>query len=242
MNIAPEICGKCVANYISIRDIPYTFQKDNKDTSIQITKNVNNPLTAYHKWLETNKNEISRNSVINNLEKHNKSINPKSSKIPSITENKTDEHDESENTPLTSEDIYLSQQFILIVERSKKEDMVFKLLINMNWCDKDVKIMSVDRIKPINSKLCKLLPFMFKMADRLYNVIQHNTESLNDLEEESKYDFLFHIIFKGRQFYLNCISDPGFCTYLIPDGYQKTMQLILEINKYHSIEDLQNFN
>jgi hypothetical protein len=247
MNLAPEICGKCVANYTRTRDIPDYFQI-NATAFNKFKKSVNNPITTYHKWLETDEKEISRASIINELNQRNtnkKTLNSEPKKlhkrivgdVAEVAINPDVEVDDGVNADADF-DFDPSITSLLKLNHSKQESKVFNLLINMYWCDTDVKFMSATRIKPIKIKLLELLPTMFIMADNLFCAINSTTGLLDELVEESRYDFLFHIIFKGEQFYSNCISDPGFCTYLIPDGYQKTMRYILDIYGHSNIADL----
>ena len=57
------------------------------------------------------------------------------------------------------------------------------------------------------------------LADELMSAIENKTGALSSMSQSDKYDFLFHIIAKGRDLYFQTSVDPVFCLYLL-DNYQ----------------------
>ena len=136
-----------------------------------------------------------------------------------------------------------SNSFVPISQMSypEKTDILFGLLTSLNWCDKDSGTRCIRDLRNIDTtKLNQLMPTMFKLADELYTAVHSNTGALDDMEDIDKYNFLFHVIAKGQQFYFSCIVDPEFCTYILPDQYQSLCNFIMTKLKYRSIDDMRS--
>jgi hypothetical protein len=108
---------------------------------------------------------------------------------------------------------------------AQRSDTLFQLLTGLQWRDKDEAVMKPQQLNKINLvQLRQLLPTMRKLADELFTAIHSNTGALDDMDEEDKYNFLYHVIAKGSQFYFSAITDPEFCMYLLLDEDNKQYQ------------------
>lgn len=100
----------------------------------------------------------------------------------------------------------------------EKIEQLFKLLEGLHWRDRDDAVMNINQLNKINlHRLEALLPTMHKLADEIYVTISSKLTILEDFTNEQKYNFLYHIIAMGKQFYFSVIEEPNFCAYLSTD-------------------------
>ena len=92
------------------------------------------------------------------------------------------------------------------------------VFINMGlirWLDKDEGKCSINNLRNITDDIKSIYLGMKKLADELYNAMKVVTGALDDLDDGTRYDFLFHVIAKGETMYYQSIADPEFATYLL---------------------------
>jgi hypothetical protein len=231
MFIAQSILGEIAVNYDKTQDIPYNLPFSGVRPLFQHNKikNVCQPLTQYHNWLlETGGVECDRNKIIDNL-RLGKKIK-KIIKTPEHTNSILDVNNngnigDGNNGNISDDGVIESKNDIVLSETDIKK--LFTLLESINWCDKDERIMTMRNIKNLTTANFEwLIPTMINLADKLYCVVQRATGSVDYLDSDEKYNFLFHVMGKGEQFYNNSIIDPSFCTYLLPDEYQPLWSFI----------------
>jgi len=118
------------------------------------------------------------------------------------------------------------------MSRAEKETKMFDLFTDVGWCDKDSGIRRSSSLSRVDQQdLRQLMPIMVTLADKLKVAVNNCTAALETLSAEESYNFLFHVIAKGRQVYFSCITDPEFCTYLIPTNQYQPLYTILK-NKF----------
>lgn len=105
-------------------------------------------------------------------------------------------------------------------EHDKKVNDTFELLKKLQWHDRDEFLMTpvvLNKFSDIELRL--MFETMKILADELMPAIESKTGALAGMSTSDKYDFLFHIIAKGRDLYFQTSVDPDFCLYLL-DNYQ----------------------
>ena len=121
----------------------------------------------------------------------------------------------------------------------KKRDELFTMLTTLHWRDRDEQVMSVSSLNRVDlMKLRGLVGTMKKMADELRQSIQSSTGALDDMDEEEVYNFLFHIIAKGEQFYLMACTESDMCMYLLGDTPPQYQPLYTFIKKKLKLSNL----
>lgn len=208
MFLAQPIISGIVINYKSLGDIPHTLQTNNCPLYRDVSKNPENPITEYHTWMNEHGNTYDRAAIINQFKNNNKKFH-----IDTRARNITTDETKTRTEPL---------------DYSTRCDKLFTLLAGMAWCDKDVAIKTIDSVNRINmNTLQELIPTMKQLAEELKIEINKCTAALESLDEENQYNFLFHIIAKGQQYYNSCCIDPEFCTFIIPmRNYQNLFTMI----------------
>ena len=61
----------------------------------------------------------------------------------------------------------------------------------------------------------------------VYNSIKKITGAVDAMNDEQKYNFLFHVIAKGRDMYYQSLVDPDFSLYML-DQYQPLYTFLLK--------------
>lgn len=131
----------------------------------------------------------------------------------------TDSEDGSDDTLLQHE-IANSKLSNNKLYSDKDIDNMFINLASLNWMDKDVNIMNIHVLRKINNDtLFDMYIIMKCLSDNLYGIISPITGALDDMTEENKYNFLFHLLAQGKDLYLAVLDEPEFCLYLL-DQYQ----------------------
>jgi hypothetical protein len=96
------------------------------------------------------------------------------------------------------------------------EDRVFDLLSALRYCDRDEKVLNEKILNNIpREELPMLFEAMKKMAASLRTTLATQTGAVESMDETTRNNYLFHIIAKGRDFYLQTIVDAEFASYLI---------------------------
>jgi hypothetical protein len=220
MFLAQPIIHGPVVNYRSRGHLPYNVRHMPSDEFRDIIKNPKNPTTEYHAWMAEYGIAYDRASIIKQFNNDNKNFHVKHA----ISVAGQPAH----RTPPDP----ISQ-----MNYSTRCDKLFTLLIGMNWCDKDVAIRTISSINSINTNtLRELMPTMKQLADELKTAVSNHTAALESLDEEEQYNFLFHIIAKGEQFYISCCVDPGFCAFIIPEGNYQNLFTMLK-KKYRVVDN-----
>lgn len=245
MYLAPPIVRGFVLNSTNFHGLSYSqevygiYRHDMPSSMTGIVKNVDDPKTAYHAWLENGATEYPRERIIDDYNNPRKANDVKKSPVKKVStkvstlkmtpiqnyvETKNDNIDSDNSDDACNNDSNNERYDREIVpsitlQSSNGEDLMFERLAVLNWRDKDEQIMTVNALNKINDMhLRSLFNEMKTKANSLYEVISSETSLTFDNDEE-KYNFLFHIIAKGRDFYHNVILDPTFCLYLM-DQYQ----------------------
>ena len=111
--------------------------------------------------------------------------------------------------------------------RNYTDSIIFNKLTELNWRDKSEGFRSIQSIKKYDVNFYKsIFKQLIKLADDLYKVIYPKNIGLEGKNNKTKYNFLFHVLTKGEEFYLACLTDPDFCIYLYPDEYQDLYEYI----------------
>lgn len=161
----------------------------------------------------------------------------KNCKNKTLFKNKTELEDEKTNlltdtlisdTSFTS-DIDLSDEKIdnnRVVSEKDINDC-FKWLQRLDWKDKDEVIMYKNRIVSNGYNLHNIYATLLYLAENLYNSIKKITGAVDAMNDEQKYNFLFHVIAKGRDMYYQSLVDPDFSLYML-DQYQPLYTFLLK--------------
>ena len=108
----------------------------------------------------------------------------------------------------------------------KENESVFNAMLSLNWRDKDEALMSSSSLNRITLDIwTDIYQPMKRLSDELFNAISSKTGALDDMNQDEKYNFLFHIIAKGEAMYYQTIADPEFCLYLL-DQYQPLYTMV----------------
>jgi hypothetical protein len=108
----------------------------------------------------------------------------------------------------------------------KENESVFNAMLSLNWRDKDEALMSSSSLNRITLDIwTDIYQPMKRLSDELFNAISSKTGALDDMAQDEKYNFLFHIIAKGEAMYYQTIADPEFCLYLL-DQYQPLYTMV----------------
>jgi hypothetical protein len=239
MFIAKQIFDEYSINYISHHDLPYNsssylIRQPSKQTNK--IKDIDNPVSDYHRWVNNmNSYEYPRDKLISNLYQINYNFIEEDKKINIDSLFNTDKSESKYVTDIVPEIAPLP----IILSFSERIDKMFILLTKLNWCDVDERCITYNVLNRINcDELKQLIPDMIKIADELFDSVNTKTGALDDMEETDKYNFLFHVIAKGHQFYFSSITDPIFCTYLFPDQYGLLCSFIIKKFRVNSIKEL----
>lgn len=271
MFIAPPILRKnqIKLNYSNQYDLHEHTYAGMPTRQSGICKDVDEPKTDYHKWLENYKTEYTRDEIIKSYKagirdlskstntdqkeskKNIRKVAVKSTSQPTqpvasnivivepeefsdveSNEDKSNDtediKDESYEDSETDEDIkdetYDTKVQTTTLDQKKVEE-VFTLLSGLMWRDKDEQVMQYKVMNRLSDRFSQLLPIAMTLADDLFNAIHTTTGALDDIAEEEKYNFLFHIMAKGEHLYYPSIADPEFCLYLL-DQYQPLYSFI----------------
>ena len=111
-------------------------------------------------------------------------------------------------------------------------DEMFKQLSKLHWRDKDELKMTrsaLTRLPRKKEELRTLFNTMLNYASELSQIINAKI-TLPNLTHEEEYDFLFHILAKGEEFYNAVKQDPDMCLYLIEQCQQLYMFLKAEVS------------
>lgn len=107
----------------------------------------------------------------------------------------------------------------------------YQCLIRLRWQDKSDIVMDYNKfVSMINiDEFRKYLPIMKNCADNLYAAIEKKYPSFGHqfVNDEDRYNFLFHCMTKGEDYVNRCIIDPDFCTYLVSE-YQPMYRFIID--------------
>ena len=95
----------------------------------------------------------------------------------------------------------------------------FAWLQRIGWKDKDESTMRNNRVVSHGYDIKNIYNTMFYLSNDLYNSISKITGAIDAMNDESKYNFLFHVISKGRDMYYQSLVDPEFALYML-DQYQ----------------------
>jgi len=271
MFLARPIFGDLCINYNSRYDLPWSLNVDNRPSrQTDKIKDVDNPKSQYHAWLEeSDAQEYPREQIISKLLEGNedfshlkqfretfKKSRRNKKKTPKPLEqvgydDSTDDSDLADNYEVKSISSRSSEDSLNqipeyrppdILTYPQKVDKLFALLAGLRWCDRDEHIMQPRQLNRIDcSELRWLMPVMMKISDELFTAIHSTTGALDDMEVEQKYNFLFHIIAKGQQYYFSCITDPEFCTFLLPNNFQPLCTYIMKKFCIRDIAELLNW-
>lgn len=213
-------------------------------------RNLNNPQTEYHTWLDkTDGKELDRAKIIK-YQQSNKKIKTKTNwpiigqKTSSVEKKKNmitfmpfrstdvplllpnDESDESDSSTIAIPDLLNEKKTpainILPVCTSETASFeMFQWLANLHWADRDEMTMPDNILRVYDVfKVSSYMMNMIILAKNFLKLIEAKTGALASLSHEQKYNFAFHVIAKGDNFYYNSLIDPDFCLYLLPDQYQ----------------------
>lgn len=134
-------------------------------------------------------------------------------------ETKNEEYDYSGDDSETKNYGYINNMMPEIV--ADNTDALFAWIDKLRWCDRDERIMNIN-VKPTLTKvnLIKHYNTMKNLAEQLKTTIDSKTGVFSDMDDKTAYNFLFHIIGKGQNFYHAAILEPSMVLYLLPNGYQ----------------------
>jgi hypothetical protein len=107
----------------------------------------------------------------------------------------------------------------------------FKWLHKLDWKDKDELIMRRNRISSYGYDLNTIYITLLHLSNELYSSIKNITGAVDVMTEEQKYNFLFHVISKGKDMFYSILADPEFCLYML-DEYQPLYTYLREVLKY----------
>lgn len=174
-------------------------------------KNVHEPKSEYHYWLENNGKTLDRKKIIQSLEEEktnlteNKDLNP--STVSSVT------------TPS------LNTTVISLTDREIAQ--CFVKLAHLNWRDISEQKMTIMNVNLSKNDLITLIPRLKYLANNLREKINIVSGALESMNEEHVLNFLFHVLTKGYVIYSASIDDPNFCLYLL-DEYQDLYTFMLQ--------------
>lgn len=96
------------------------------------------------------------------------------------------------------------------------EDYVFDRLARLNWTDRDEHVLNktaVNKLTPDEIRL--MMPIMDKLAADLHAAISNKTGILEEMQEDDRMNFLYHVIAKGKTIYFESCIDPDFCLHMV---------------------------
>lgn len=128
-------------------------------------------------------------------------------------------YSDDESDDETKDYSYLTNMMSDITEANT--DALFAWIDKLRWCDRDERIMNIN-VKPTITKvnLIRHYSTMKNLAEQLKTTIDSKTGVFSDMDDKTAYNFLFHIIGKGQNFYHAAILEPSMVLYLLPNGYQ----------------------
>ena len=155
----------------------------------------------------------------------------KNCKNKTLFKNRAELEDEKTNllTDTLISDIGASDEKIYNSSFITEKDIndCFKWLQKLDWKDKDEAIMYKNRIVSNGYILHTIYETLLHLAENLYNSIKKITGAVDAMNDEQKYNFLFHVIAKGRDMYYQSLVDPDFSLYML-DQYQPLYTFLLK--------------
>jgi len=107
-----------------------------------------------------------------------------------------------------------------VEEAVMTEAEVFTQLQNLRWADKDEREMRITNLNPIAiHKLVSMFPIMETLANNLRISLAEKTGVIENMSDNDRNNFLFHVIAKGKNMYYQSMVDADFCLYLV-DNWQ----------------------
>jgi hypothetical protein len=262
MFLAPNIYEEIMASYLTKQALGRYAEDAKTSNQPAKIKNVDQPETKYHKWLEESGKELTREKIIAKLLQDKEvpvQTNTKrheQSKLSSEVD--LDEESEYSGSEWEQEEKrkYRQSKFDRVISKNKSNvedsedesldrvilknnsnvedrkfntdnppsdvqiDNMFANLALLHWRDKDTEIMNIRKLNIIETNVLQDMYYvMCYLADNLATLITPYTGALDDLNTTNKYNFLFHVLAQGKEFYYNVLDEPEFCLYLL-DQYQ----------------------
>ncbi len=156
-----------------------------------------------------------------NNDTDNEDKNTESSTGGAVQENTNSSNDNSQISDIKQQPATRSDNGTM------SESEVFDNLSILYWRDKDEAVMTQSSIKCLSiDTIRKLHAAMIPMAEALRTAISNMTGAVENMSEEDRNNFLYHVIAKGKNVYYESICDANFCLHMV-DTYQPLYQYML---------------
>ena len=211
----------------------YNVEKKIPQSCVDYNRDSENVNSEYHDWLKQNPEKDNRELIINTLELKS---NLDNNSTNNLDNNSTNNLDNGLTNGLTNNlDNNLTNGLTNNLDNSNicTRDELFNWLTNrLHWADLDEKKMTprIINITPLNN-LIQYFNTMMIIANDIEQIIRLTY----DMDDTTKYNFLFHVISKGELFVRAVETDYMFCVYLL-EQYQPLytyMMDVLRLNGYH---------
>ena len=228
--------------------------KDDNDFK-QYASSNNLDISAFLSTIETpslNTNSDTDNSVTRS--RHSTISDYSDSDLDTDSDSDLDTDSDSDSRIPRSRPIVISSDYVereietdeKMQHRNEQEfnqdiESLFKWIDTIRWVDKSEGNIPRSFIKNNKSKneISRIFATLLRMSDVLAAQIEKKTGAIGDMStDDDKYNFLFHVIMKGSQFYYNMVvPSPEMCIYLYPNEIQPVFTLFKKELKVRNLDN-----